>query len=47
MKLWIFVALASLCLPVCAMAQESVFNLPAFAVPEEGTTIRMRALGGA
>ena len=47
MKPWILLAIASLCLPVGAMAQESVFNLPAFAVPEEGTTIRMRALGGA
>ncbi|HJS74464.1 MAG TPA: hypothetical protein VJ921_09265 [Vicinamibacteria bacterium] len=47
MKRWILLTIASLCLPVRAAAQESVFNLPAFAVPEEGTTIRMRALGGA
>jgi hypothetical protein len=37
----------SLGLPAAGVAQESVFNLPAFAVPEDGTTIRMRALGGA
>jgi hypothetical protein len=36
----------ALALPGLARAQESVFNLPAFAVPEEGTTIRMRSLGG-
>lgn len=36
-----------LALPAAASAQESVFNLPAFSVPEEGATIRMRALGGA
>ena len=34
-------------MPAAAGAQESVFNLPAFAVPEEGSTIRSRALGGA
>lgn len=34
-------------LPAAVVAQESVFNLPAFAVPEDGPTIRMRALGGA
>ena len=39
--------LTALALPVTARAQESVFNLPAFAVPEEGSTIRTRALGGA
>lgn len=33
--------------PTLAGAQESVFNLPAFSVPEEGASIRMRALGGA
>lgn len=36
-----------LIVPAAGSAQESVFNLPAFAVPEEGATIRMRALGGA
>ncbi len=41
------VVLGALALPVTARAQESVFNLPAFAVPEEGSTIRTRALGGA
>lgn len=37
----------ALALPVSARGQESVFNLPAFAVPEEGATIRTRGLGGA
>lgn len=41
------VAVVTLVLPAAAHAQESVFNLPAFAVPEEGSTIRTRALGGA
>ena len=40
-------AIATLALPAAAHGQESVFNLPAFAVPEEGSTIRTRALGGA
>lgn len=39
--------LTALAIPIAARAQESVFNLPAFAVPEEGSTIRTRALGGA
>jgi long-subunit fatty acid transport protein len=39
--------LIALVVPAAAGAQESVFNLPAFAVPEEGSTIRSRALGGA
>lgn len=43
----LFVAVMTLGLPAAAHAQESVFNLPAFAVPEEGSTIRTRALGGA
>lgn len=34
-------------LPVVLPAQESVFNLPPFGAPEDGATIRMRALGGA
>ncbi|HUF89503.1 MAG TPA: hypothetical protein VMR66_05940 [Gemmatimonadota bacterium] len=34
-------------LPGALSAQESVFNLPLFGVPEDGATIRMRALGGA
>jgi len=38
---------AALALPGALPAQESVFNLPPFGVPEEGATIRMRALGGA
>ena len=44
---WVPLLLTALALPVTAGAQESVFNLPAFAVPEEGATIRTRALGGA
>jgi hypothetical protein len=40
-------AAGAFALPPPAPAQESVFNLPAFAVPEEGSTIRTRALGGA
>ena len=47
MTRWMPVVLGALALPVTARAQESVFNLPAFAVPEEGSTIRTRALGGA
>lgn len=39
--------LVALAVPAAAGAQESVFNLPAFAVPEEGSTIRSRSLGGA
>ncbi|CAN5886145.1 hypothetical protein BH20GEM1_BH20GEM1_11160 [soil metagenome] len=39
--------LGMLLVPAAARAQESVFNLPAFAVPEEGWTIRTRAMGGA
>lgn len=39
--------LLSLLAPTAVGAQESVFNLPAFAVPEEGMSIRTRALGGA
>ena len=44
---WWPLLLTALALPVTARAQESVFNLPAFAVPEEGSTIRSRSLGGA
>jgi hypothetical protein len=40
-------ATLALGLPGVARAQESVFNLPAFAVPEDGGTMRTRALGGA
>lgn len=47
MTRWLPAMLGALALPVTALAQESVFNLPAFAVPEEGSTIRTRALGGA
>ena len=47
MTRWLPLLLTALALPVTAGAQESVFNLPAFAVPEEGATIRTRALGGA
>ena len=47
MTRWIPLLLTGLAWPVTARAQESVFNLPAFAVPEEGATIRTRALGGA
>ena len=46
-RLLFSVAAVALALPAAARAQESVFNLPAFAVPEEGSTIRTRALGGA
>ena len=46
MKIVVAIALGLLA-PMAAIAQESVFNLPAFAVPEEGTSVRMRALGGA
>ncbi|HET6360866.1 MAG TPA: hypothetical protein VFH11_02300 [Gemmatimonadota bacterium] len=44
---WGPLLLAALAMPIAVRAQESVFNLPAFAVPEEGSTIRSRALGGA
>jgi long-subunit fatty acid transport protein len=47
MTRWLPAMLGALALPVTSLAQESVFNLPAFAVPEEGSTIRTRALGGA
>ncbi|HJR54901.1 MAG TPA: hypothetical protein VJ982_14470 [Gemmatimonadota bacterium] len=47
MTRWMPLLLTALAVPVSARAQESVFNLPAFAVPEEGSTIRTRALGGA
>jgi hypothetical protein len=40
-------ALGVLLVPTAAHSQESVFNLPAFAVPEEGWTVRTRAMGGA
>ena len=46
MRIVVAIALGLLA-PMAASAQESVFNLPAFAVPEEGTSVRMRALGGA
>lgn len=46
-RLLLAVAASLLALPIGARAQESVFNLPAFAVPEEGSSIRARALGGA
>lgn len=47
MTRWSPLLLMALAVPAAAGAQESVFNLPAFAVPEEGSTIRSRALGGA
>ena len=40
-------ACAVLLVPATGYSQESVFNLPAFSVPEEGWTIRTRAMGGA
>ena len=43
----VLAAVGMLLLPTAARAQESVFNLPAFAVPEEGWTVRTRAMGGA
>jgi hypothetical protein len=46
-RILLCVALGALLVPTAADAQESVFNLPAFAVPEEGWTIRTRAMGGA
>jgi len=44
---WLPLLLVAIAVPAAGRAQESVFNLPAFAVPEEGSTIRSRALGGA
>lgn len=43
----LYTAFGALLVPAAAHSQESVFNLPAFAVPEEGWTIRTRAMGGA
>jgi hypothetical protein len=46
-RILLCVAFGALLVPTAAHAQESVFNLPAFAVPEEGWTVRTRAMGGA
>jgi hypothetical protein len=43
----LLLAVAMVGLPAVLPAQESVFNLPPFGAPEDGATIRMRALGGA
>jgi hypothetical protein len=46
-RILLWLVFGALLVPTAAHAQESVFNLPAFAVPEEGWTVRTRAMGGA